>query len=86
MPLEKLQYLREKERLGMEKHRHPLVTTSNPCTIDATMDSSLLPQVNHMRPMEAIQTPTSSQLPTSLLSTSSEIQEEDIQVFEMLST
>ena len=45
------------------------------------MDSSSLPQVNCMHPMEAIQYPTSCQLPTNLPSTSNDIHEEDIQVF-----
>ena len=39
MPLEKLQDLRENERLGMEKNWHLPITTSNPYTNDSIVDS-----------------------------------------------
>jgi hypothetical protein len=39
-PLEKFNELREKEKLCMEKHRHPSVTTSTPYTMDPMMVST----------------------------------------------
>ena len=82
MHLEKLQDLRENARLHMEKHRHLPITSSNPSIIDAIVDSSSLFQVKHMHPMEAIHTPTSSQLPTNIPSTSIDTHEEDIKIFQ----
>ena len=39
LPLEKVQDLREIPRLGMEKHRHPPVTGSDPMTMHETTTS-----------------------------------------------
>jgi hypothetical protein len=64
----------------MEKHRHPPVTTLSPYTTYSIVKYSPLTQVKHTNPMEAIQTPISSQFPTNLPSTSNDRDEEDIQV------
>ena len=64
----------------MEKHRHPLVTSSNPIKMHETMISCSTHQVKRMCPMEPTQIPTSSQPPTNNPSTSSDQVLQDFQI------
>jgi hypothetical protein len=56
----KVDKLREKEKLGMEKHRHPSMGTLIPCTLDLSMISTSFPYVKCMHSMEYILFPTST--------------------------
>jgi hypothetical protein len=72
--------LRKKIKMGMEKHRHPSMGTSIPCTMDVEVISCSSPQVNHMHPMEEILILTSSQYSINVPSTNSVLVEEEIKI------
>ena len=80
LPLEKVQDLREIARLGMEKHRHPPVTGSDPITMHETTASCSTHQVKRMRPTEPTQIPVSIQPPTNNPSTSDDQVLQDFQI------
>ena len=81
-PPQKLNEQREKEKLGMGKHKHPSVGTSIYSTMDASKVYNLSPQVKHKHVIQGMRIPTSSHYQTNIPLTNVVLNEKDMEILE----